>query len=75
MYKFLLLITLPSLFLYADAKLDTYQLYQNKSYDEACQIGTSVLEHNKDDEEFISLYGFSCLNADKLDKLSAAITS
>ena len=35
----------------------------------------SNLTNLKDDEEFISLYGFSCLNADKLDKLSVVITS
>ena len=75
MKKLILFFFLSSLVLHADAKLDTYKLYQNAKYEEACQKANSILSQYKDDEEFISLYAFSCLNADKLDKLAVAITS
>ena len=75
MKKLILFLFITSLVLQADAKLDTYKLYQEAKYDEACQKASNLLSQYKDDEEFISLYAFSCLNADKLDKLSVAITS
>lgn len=70
---FLLLIT--AVVLYADAKMETYRLYQNAKYKEACQSGEKVLDQYSNDEEFISLYAFSCLNADYLDKLSMPIST
>ena len=75
MKKLILLLLIASQSLSADAKLDTYKQYQNAQYEEACKSATPLLKQYKSDEEFISLYAFSCLNADKLDKLSVAITS
>lgn len=75
MNKLILFLFLSPLFLHADAKLETYKLYQDAKYEEACQAGDPLLEQYKNDEEFISLYAFSCLNSDQLDKLSVAITS
>ena len=75
MKKLTFLLFFSSLLLQADSKLDTYKLYQDAKYEEACQMGEKILEQYKDDEEFISLYAFSCLNADYLDKLSIPITA
>ena len=75
MKKLILLLFLAPLFLQADAKVNTYKLYQDAKYEEACLSGDKVLKQYKNDEEFISLYAFSCLNADQLDKLSLPITS
>ena len=66
---------LSPLFLLADGKVETYKLFQDAKYEEACQSGDTLLQQYKDDEEFISLYAFSCLNADQLDKLSIPIAS
>ncbi len=74
MKKLTLLLFFSSLLLQADIKLDTYKLYQDTKYEEACQMGEKILDQYKDDEEFISLYAFSCLNADYVDKLSVPIS-
>lgn len=75
MNKIILFFLLSPLILLADAKVDTYKLFQDAKYEEACQSGDALLQQYKDDEEFISLYAFACLNADQLDKLSMPITS
>jgi hypothetical protein len=51
-----------------------YRLYQDTKYEEACIAGEKALDQYKNDEEFISLYAFSCLNADYLDNLSQPIS-
>lgn len=75
MKKLVLSLILSPLFLYADAKIDTYKLYQDAKYEEACNRGETILQQFREDEEFISLYAFSCLNADQLDRLSVPIVS
>ena len=74
MKKFIMFLSLSAMVMAADAKIDTYKLYQAQKYEEACLSGEKVLQKYKNDEEFISLYAFSCLNADQLDKLAIPIT-
>ncbi len=75
MMKTVLLFVVSTMILSADAKMETYKLYQNAKYEEACQSGEKLLDQYKNDEEFISLYAFACLNADYLDKLAMPISS
>ncbi len=75
MTKLLLLLFFSTLLLQADSKMETYKLYQDTKYEEACLSGDKVLDQYKNDEEFISLYAFSCLNADQLNKLSMPIST
>lgn len=75
MNRLIILLFLSPLLLLADGKVETYKLFQDAKYEEACQSGDALLQQYKDDEEFISLYAFSCLNADQLDKLSMPIAS
>jgi len=56
--------------LYADKKQNMFNLYQNKKYEEVCQIGFDYFKQNKNDEEFVSLYAFSCLKSDYIDRLA-----
>lgn len=72
--KYLILITFFLHSLHADIKEDIYNLYQNKNYIEACKLGLSQLNSNKRDETYVSIYAFSCLKADYIDRLSLAIT-
>ncbi len=58
----------------ADIKTSLYHLYQDKQYDAACKEGLKVFNQNRNDEEFVSLYAFSCLNADHIDRLAIPIT-
>jgi len=74
MKKLTILLTFLTTLLFSDAKMDTYTLYQAKEYKQACDAGNILLEQYKNDEEFVSLYAFSCLEADDLDRLMRPIT-
>lgn len=66
----LLLTLVLVLNLYANTKQNMFNLYQNKKYEKVCQIGFDNFKKNKRDEEFVSLYAFSCLNSDYIDRLA-----
>lgn len=68
-----ILILLISISLYADKKQDMLHYYKNKEYKKACQIGFDNYLQNKKDEDYLSLYAFSCLNADYIDRLARPI--
>ena len=67
--KILILIFIVSS-LYADMKQDMFNLYQNKKYEKVCSMGFDHFKQHKKDEEFVSLYAFSCLNSDYIDRLA-----
>jgi len=50
-----------------------YELYQNGQYLQACNEGVKKLGQHQQDEKYISLYAFSCLQADKIDRLALPI--
>jgi len=54
----LLLTMLIAASLYGDIKNDMLELYQNKEYESACELGFKNYVPYLRDEEFISLYGF-----------------
>lgn len=64
------LFLLLSLSLYADMKQDMFALYQNSKYNKSCQMGFDNFKAHKQDEEFVSLYAFSCLKSDYIDRLA-----
>lgn len=70
----ILLTLLLALNLYASIKQDMFNLYQNKKYEDVCTLGFNNFYKNKKDEEFVSLYAFSCLNSDYIDRLAIPIT-
>lgn len=72
-YIFLTFLIFNS-FAYADVKTSLYHLYQNKQYDKACKEGLNLFQQNRNDEEFISLYAFSCLEADHISRLAIPIS-
>jgi len=74
MKHLILVFLLTPLILLADAKIDIYKLYKMKNYEAACSQGTAILKGLQEDEEFVSIFAFSCLQADKLDKLALPIT-
>lgn len=74
--KYLIFITLFFIStLSADIKKDLYHLYQDKQYEEACKQGLRVFQKYRKDEEFVSLYAFSCLYADHIDRLAVPIAT
>lgn len=58
-----------------DIKKNMFNLYENKKFKEACNIGYNNFYNNLNDEEYISLYAFACLNIDYIDRLPIAITA
>ena len=50
-----------------------YDLYQNGNFRQACDEGVSKLKKYQDNEKYISLYAFSCLQADEIDRLALPI--
>ena len=72
--KLLVIFGLTLNFLYADIKTSLYHLYQDKEYEKACKEGFKVFQKHRRDEEFVSLYAFSCLNADQIDRLAIPIS-
>lgn len=50
-----------------------FTLYQERQYQSVCDQGVKVLKMQKQNEQFISVYAFSCLYADKIDRLSLPI--
>ncbi|WP_373070493.1 hypothetical protein [Sulfurimonas sp.] len=67
-------LLLLSTILFADVKDDMFNLYQNEKYEDVCNLGHSWLDSNIRDEEFVSLYAFSCLKSDYIDRLSIPIS-
>ncbi len=72
--KYIILLISIFTFLFADAKQEIYSLYQLKDYDKACKLGLQNFNNNRDDENYVSIYAFSCLYADYIDRLSVPIT-
>ena len=66
----LLLVLMP---LVADDKAKLLKLYKKGSYLKACHLGFSRFGKNRHDEAYISLYAYSCLNSDLLDRLATPI--
>lgn len=71
--KLILLILLSSIFLFAAPKAELFALYQSGKYLQGCNQGYKNLATQNKDESYISLYAFSCLQADELDRLISAI--
>lgn len=71
----ILVVLFLALSLNADIKEEMLGLYQNNKYEDSCRMGLSAFKDNKHDEEFVSLYAFSCLNADYIDRLSIPIAT
>lgn len=60
--------------LQAEIKQDIYHLYQSNKYEEACSKGMRNFHKHRKDTEFVSLYAFSCLKSDFIDRLAVPIS-
>jgi hypothetical protein len=67
----IILVLLITISLYgASTKQTMLNFYQNGQYKDACHIGFRNFTKHRKDESYISLYAFSCLEADYIDRLS-----
>ncbi|MDD5399959.1 MAG: hypothetical protein PHQ93_02090 [Sulfurimonas sp.] len=71
----ILLAALIAISLYADIKQEMLDFYQKKEYENVCELGFKNFIAYSKDEEYVSLYAFSCLNVDHIDRLSVPITT
>lgn len=62
-----------ALSLFADVKHKMLSFYQDKNYDKACELGNVSLKNHKNNNEFLSLLGFSCLYSGNISALSTPI--
>ncbi|MGD9719510.1 MAG: hypothetical protein AB7U24_09725 [Sulfurimonadaceae bacterium] len=62
-----------TLCLYGDTKTDMLHLFQNKKYEQVCNLGFENFTAYQKDEEFISLYAFGCLYSDFIDRLAIPV--
>ena len=60
---------------HATIKDKMYKLYQNEEYAKACFMGYQNFHKYKKDEVYVSLYAFSCVKSDYIDRLAQAITA
>lgn len=59
--------------LHADISNQMLQLYQKGAYTQACALGVQNFKLIQPNEAYTSLYAFSCLNADQIDRLNTPI--
>ncbi|HLD23661.1 MAG TPA: hypothetical protein VJA83_06930 [Sulfuricurvum sp.] len=69
-FLFFVLLTASSL---ADSNQRLFNLYQQGNYLEACNLGRQGFPYHQADEPYVSLYAFSCLKADLIDRLAGPI--
>jgi hypothetical protein len=60
---------------HASLKQKMYKLYQDEQYDRVCTMGFDYFKKHKQDEQFVSLYAFSCLKSDYIDRLALPIAT
>lgn len=73
--KLVIIFTLFVLQAWANNGQKLFELYQKGAYSEACTFGYRFFAPNQSDESYVSLVGFSCLKADKIDKLSPVMSA
>lgn len=70
---FILLVCLSTSVIHADITKKLYNLYQSGAYNESCTIGRNFFTKLQYDENFLSIYAFSCLKSDQIDRLNGPI--
>lgn len=73
MIKFFLYLSLMVTGVFADVPNQMIRLYQDGSYLESCTLGFQNYKTISANEAYASLYAFSCLNADKIDRLNTPL--
>jgi hypothetical protein len=72
--KPLFTLILLTTMLQADVKQELFKLYQDQQYKAACSKGLINFHNYRRDEEYVSLYAFSCLKADFIDRLAVPVS-
>ncbi|MFH0710831.1 MAG: hypothetical protein V2A75_11545 [Pseudomonadota bacterium] len=73
MKLFLLMLFMLLNILNADTAAKMYQLYEKGEYIASCNLGLQHFKEFESNENYVSLYAFSCLKADQIDRLNTPL--
>ena len=68
--KIILFIIVVTLSLFSSNLSTLYKLYEKQEYDKACDYAVKYFSRNKNDEKYLTLYGLSCLETDKIYRIA-----
>ncbi len=69
-------ISLMSNLLFSSNLSKLYSLYENQKYDKACNYANKYFykKKNKNSENYLTLYGLSCLETNNIDRVAVPMT-
>jgi len=75
MKKILYTLLMTTAFLFSSNLSTLYKLYEKQEYDKACDYAVKNFykKRNKNSEQYITLYGLSCLETDKIHRIATPI--
>ncbi len=73
MKYFWLVILAYLITLHADTPTQMYQLYEKGEYISSCNLGLQHFKEFESNEAYVSIYAFSCLKADQIDRLNTPL--
>jgi len=70
MMKTILFILMTTSFLFSSNLSKLYKMYEKQEYIKACDYAVKYYNKNKNNEKYLTLYGLSCLETDKLYRIA-----
>ena len=70
MMKPILFILMTTSFLFSSNLSKLYKLYEKQEYLKACDYAVKHYNKNKNNEKYLTLYGLSCLETDKIYRIA-----
>ncbi|CAA6809236.1 MAG: Unknown protein [uncultured Sulfurovum sp.] len=72
MKKIPYIILMTTVFLFSSNLSTLYKLYEKQAYEKACDYAVKYFykKRNKNSEEYLTLYGLSCLETDKIYRIA-----
>jgi len=72
MKKIVYILLMTTAFLFSSNLSTLYKLYEKQEYNKACDYALKNFykKRNKNSEQYITLYGLSCLETDKIDRIA-----
>lgn len=70
MKNIFLVVVALSAFLSASSLSKLYKMYEKQEYTKACDYGLKYFNKNKNSEDYLTLYGLSCLETDNIHRIA-----
>lgn len=70
MKNILFLMLFSSAFLSASNLSNLYKMYEKQEYDKACNYAMKYFNKNKNAENYLTLYGLSCLETNNIERIA-----